>query len=333
MTAGQTYLQLQQEGWSLEQIASRFRIRQDSVRRHIDMAKNGLEGRYFDSAAISLPESSKRSNSYAQVPEDIEILHPAQIAITPAAENVEPPLQVPTDNALVFGDTHFPLHNVVMLQRALWVKQKFFSHIRTLVHGGDAFNFDRFSQHPKNAPMMGAEDQLQIAAQCWRSIATRQWFDDVYVIPGNHDEWLAKAINDDIRVSRLYGMIFDGKNQWPEAEFHFTNLDYLYLGDQWVVGHPASYSGQGGKMPATLGNFYDGRNAISFHNHIVGQSQNQEGTLIGIDAGHMTDPDKHFYSARRFSKFARWNAGFVIISNGYHYHYTERWTDWQSLGC
>lgn len=335
------FIKLRGLGWSNEQIAERANIKPASVRRTINLykqfsgnklsqndrsSKNAQQGVYFKQDAISVANKENNAKTSGKVSVATASFNSIQIAESIA--DVEKPMVVPTNDCVVFGDTHIPMHNVLMLRRAVHIRNTLFPHIRDLLVGGDAHNFDKISDHPKNAPGVATEYELDKSSEVWHDVA--KWFDRLWFIPGNHDERIAKKVNDDISLKRLFGMVFT--DRWPNAEFHFTNLDYAYIGDKWIAGHPDKYSAQPGKKPADLSPFYE-RNAISFHNHIVGAAQDKTGTYIGIDAGHMTDPEKHFYSKRRFNGFTRWRSGFVIISNGFHYQFTDLWTDWERYGC
>jgi hypothetical protein len=300
------YIRLRGLGWSNERIADQFNIQPASVRRTINLykqfnpdlstndsaSKNLIGGPDFEQGGTSLPDLNNDANSGGEVPQIDG--KPGQLSfddihISESIADVEQPLQVPTNDCMVFGDLHVPMHNTLMLRRAIHIRNTCFAHIRHLLVGGDWHNFDRISRHPKNAPGVATEFELQKSSEVGHDIGS--WFDWIGVIPGNHDERFAARLDDDISLKRLFGLVFT--DHWPDAEFHFSNLDYAFIGDKWVAGHPSSYSGQGGKKPAELTDFYQ-RNAISFHNHIVGEAQNKNGNFIGVDAGHMTDPNKHF---------------------------------------
>ncbi len=342
------YFDLQKNGYTRQQIADLHGVKPQSVKRQINRYKRKLVSRFenrpiqsvfsvdLDSTGINTPKSQngrfstvKNVGFHAVVDSDVQPSFDA-ITISPSIGEKFEVMHIPTNDCLVFGDMHIPLHNELMLRRALYVCRRFYPHIRNLAIGGDSLNLDFISAHLKNGPTLSTEAELDTSFKVWHDIDRLDVFDHVYEIPGNHTERVSKSVNDHLQLKRIYGMIFG--NQWPKMQFHFTDLDYAYLGDKWMIGHPERYNGSGGKLPSEMADYHQ-RNVISFHNHIIGESQNKNGKFIGIDCGHMTDPDKHWYTKRRFHKYTRWIAGFVVISNGYHYTYKDGFTDWKALGC
>lgn len=329
-TTAALYKSLLDQGYTIEGIAQERRIKPESVTRILRDA--GFLPAYAykrgetDTGSISVPNAQQTPVQPANSPQ-----RPSDLVTIPKSlSNDEKPLQVPTENVLVFGDMHAPYHNEIMLQRAIYVARKFYPHVRDVVFGGDTFNMDAISIHPKNARSVQLDVELIVGGDVAATILN--CFDRGWIIPGNHDERVAKKLDQPFSTEQLFGAAFAHLRAWPTCELHFSNLDYLYIGEHWIAGHPSKYSGQGGKMPSDLAQFYR-RNTVSFHNHIVGESQSKDGDYIGIDAGHMTDPDKHFYVKRRFNTFTRWRSGFVVISNGYAYRYTDMFTDWSALGA
>lgn len=239
----------------------------------------------------------------------------------------EQPITIPTANCLVIGDLHVPHHNPEMLMRAIYVTRRFHPQVRGVVIGGDLFDFAELSQHPHDQPEAGTAATLRLGGEVMKALF--QHFDWAVIVPGNHDQRLAKKLDKQLDLQLLVNAAMG--RDWPRCKVQVTNLDYCYVQDDWLVGHPSHYSGLGGKTPSELADVW-GRNVISFHNHVVGMSQSKTGQYLGIDAGHMTDPAQHYYQFRRMTKFARWTAGFVVLSNGFPCVYTERWTDWKSLG-
>jgi hypothetical protein len=317
---------------SYEEIASRFGLKSDSIRRMIQReSRESLQKtspRNFDKnpdatlrgagerftlnefhagAALSLNNYSNRETGIPQnayVPQNLV-------------------MQVQSQNALVIGDLHVPYHNRTMLGRALNVCEQYFPHVTDLIIGGDIYDFSALSQHPHNQTEADTESTVKLAGDVLRAIT--QPFERCFIVNGNHDERVAKKLDANWGLELLINASFG--RDWPDCTVYISNLDYLYLNDTWLIGHPSHYSGQGGKTPSDLADLH-ARNVITFHNHVIGWSQSKSGRFVGIDAGHCTVPDYHYYQKRRLTKFARWSSGFVIISNNHFYTFSEQHTDW-----
>jgi hypothetical protein len=151
---------------------------------------------------------------------------------------------------------------------------------------------------------------------------------------GNHDERIGLKLDAPFTFKRVVNAAL-GDN-WPDAQVNVTNLDYVRIDHalperRWIIGHPSAH-GQSGKTPADIADL-EQCNVATGHNHQIGMQQSKSGRYIGVDVGHMTDPNRHYYVRRRLTKYVRWNSGYLVISNGLPHHFTERWTDWAALGC
>jgi hypothetical protein len=252
-----------------------------------------------------------------------------QLPDDPGVSN-EQPLTITNGNVLVLSDLHAPHVSMPMLRRAIYVTKRYFPHIQDVAVIGDSWDFACVSQYSKNGPNEDLDEALEAGARIYRAIGNH--FERIWVCNGNHDERIAKRIDARFTLQRLFNSAFG--QAWPKAAMQITDLDFLYVDGErpWVLGHPSSYSGQGGKTPADLADL-EGCNVATGHNHLVGWSQSKSGKYLGIDIGHMTNADQHYYAARRLSKHTKWNAGFLILDCGHPYDFTERWTDWATLGC
>lgn len=317
------YLQLFLEGWELTKIARVYGVSPDSVRRMIQRAKAEVaeigDSSVLEDPSPDLEMRSRPAKTDGKTPENL-----AAIRIPENAEiQTEVPITIRADNALVLGDLHIPYHNRLMLQRAIYVCRNFYPEVKTVIFGGDTFNFGSLSDHIHNGPEDHSDPSIRVAGGVMRAVM--EYFDQAFICNGNHDERVSKRLNETFRLDLLISAAF-GRN-WPNCEVKTTNLDYLYLGDQWMIVHPSKYSGLGGKTPSEMAELYQ-RNVVSLHNHIIGISQSKTGRFIGVDSGHLTDPEFHYYMKRRATTFTRWNSGFTIISRGYATLFTEAFTDW-----
>lgn len=244
----------------------------------------------------------------------------------PTLPALEAPLAL-SGNALILGDLHSPYFNVELLRRAVALCRLWYPSIDTVLIIGDLFNAGKVSTHPQDGPEIDPQDELAITGNLLRWLG--RFFARVVVVNGNHDERYNKRLNARFGMQALIDASLGA--QRPACEYLGSNLDYALLGERWVAGHPSSFSGLGGKTPSEYADVY-ARNVITGHNHRFGMAPSASGRYIGIDAGHMTRPEAHWYVKRRLNKFARWAAGFVILSNDHAELFTEGFTDWRRYG-
>lgn len=250
-----------------------------------------------------------------------------------AASSIPTPLAIPTPNVLVLSDLHCPYHNRAMLRRALQVTRRHYPHIKDVAIIGDIFNHAQISRHPKDAPEVDLNTEHNITAEVLRAIL--KYFDNAYICMGNHDIRVSRKLEQPYDLAKLiYGAL---GGVLPACKLHVSNLSYLYVDApayerRWMLGHPSKYSGQGGKTPSEIADI-EHVNVVCAHNHRIGRAVSRDGRWEGVDLGHMTDPTQHFYIQSSMNTFPKWSSGFAVISDGYAETFTERFTNWRSLGC
>ncbi len=331
MPSAQTYRDLLKSGWTMNQIADKFEIAPDSVRRSL-------------SRLTQLPSARKTSPRNAVENHDVldtQSENDGISAKSPAGETFtaidipdsrptfdESPFVVNSKNALVIGDLHIPYHNRLMLKRAIYITRTYYPHVTDVIIGGDLYDFASLSHYSHNQKDATANDTVLLAGDVLRALL--RYFKRCFICNGNHDERFAKKLDSQWDLELLINASMG--RDWPDCDIQVTNLDYLYLGDNWIIGHPSNYSGQGGKTPSDYADLYQ-KNVATLHNHVIGMSQSKSGKYIGVDVGHMTQAGMHYYQKRRMTKFTRWNSGFLIVSDDFPYQYTEHWTDWDKFHC
>jgi hypothetical protein len=231
------------------------------------------------------------------------------------------PLIFPDSNAVIIGDLHCPYHNTTMLVRAVTTGRE--RGINRLIVAGDIFDFDSLSTYPHIQTESDPTQTIRIGGDVLRYLFGS--FNETVIIPGNHDERFAKKLDRSWDMELLINAALG--RDWPSGLVYVTDYSYVYLGKDWIVGHPDNYSGQGGQTPSVLADLYQ-RNVVTLHNHVVGMSQSKSGKYLGIDCGHMTDPAYHFYASRRMNKMTRWCSGFVVIEDGFPELFTANWSRW-----
>lgn len=237
------------------------------------------------------------------------------------------PLHIVTDGFLWISDLHCPYHSKIMLDRALTILRTYFPHIGTIIFGGDLFDNAAVSDHPHTGLTANMNQVIDIGGDVLRAImdsCTR-----LVILSGNHDQWVERKLDAPFDLRHLINAAL--KNDRPDCEMIITNLDYVYVNDDYIVGHPSDYSAKGGQTPAFIADAYH-KHVITGHNHVAGYQMSVSGLHWGIDSGSMTNPDDHYYVRRRLSKRAKWTMGFVVVDHGYPYLFNDKMTDWKSLG-
>jgi len=159
--------------------------------------------------------------------------------------------------ALVFSDLHIPAHNNEWLHHI--VQQAIQMKIRRAVLVGDIFDFGHFAKWP-NGSRWNAEEELEdvVAVMAWLA----QYMNEVYLIPGNHDDRFANRIDRQISTSWLLKQT----TLAHQGIFHVVKHHHAYLGQTWLAAHPRTYSRSPGQPALDLAKAYN-RNVAVGHTH------------------------------------------------------------------
>lgn len=112
------------------------------------------------------------------------------------------PLQLRGD-AIIIGDIHVPTTDYDFSKLVTIVAAK--HGIKRLVIGGDVFNMDSFSTYDaivKQPTWIQERDAARILFKEWSD-----WFDEIYVIMGNHDRRLQKWSDGQLDEQDIFGMV------------------------------------------------------------------------------------------------------------------------------
>lgn len=231
----------------------------------------------------------------------------------PAPSLLSPPLIIPYANSLIIGDLHAPYQNNVLLQQAMDLALS--AGVKQMIIAGDLHDFNSLSSLNKGEPTTPAELDISHSRQVLAVAAHN--FERIYVTPGNHDEYWTKKKGGTFQ-DLIYTEVLQGKYG---DQITATNYDYLQLGDDWIIGHLSSYDEEAGKLAARISDLMCKHVAVG-HDHIVGHKHGEKG-YIGISIGAMLTPDRFWYKVRRLNTFPPFALGFLLLIDGWPYHFSE----------
>ncbi len=247
------------------------------------------------------------------------------------------PLTLPLyDKWLYASDWHCPSYSPLMVDRLIRVAKK--KKVTTLVIGGDLTDQPTISKWPKTVPMHSHEECLDSAGALLSLLGDT--FDEVVVLPGNHDDRTSKVKNEYFPLERLLHSCLAGRTM--NAKLTTTDHTFIYLGDEgpdWhtagvVVGHPDFYSSTPAKglVPIAM---IQHRNVIGSHNHIQGLMFSPCGRYWTLDPGCMCDPSNTPYiqRTRGFSKYGSWRQGMVYMQGNVPTLLADGLVNWRDWGA
>lgn len=277
----------------------------------------------FEAAVLGMQGAFKPSAQYSgtagavyTTPKDLPAI-PANVNLIEA-----PPLTLDCTRFIAASDFHAPLHSQEYTRRLLRVAQK--HDVDSLIVQGDVFDFASSSRHPKTEQQASLNQTLRIGGDLL--VALCGVFKHIYLLPGNHDRRVAGKLDEPLQFDMLVHAALRGR---CVDQVTVTDYDYVYVGSEWVIGHPRYYSSTPAKGGADVA-LLQQRNVIGSHNHIFGVMQSKCGKFLSIDPGHMTDASitpYHLQSAG-LSKYGSWRNGFVMVDSGVVKLFTDGLVDW-----
>lgn len=229
-------------------------------------------------------------------------------------------------DAVVIGDVEIPDHDADMLERAMQIGKLF--GIRQLIINGDFMASDGLSAHPPPpkdiAPTPSFDSDKRVAKSIIRALA-RQFF-DITLLEGNHERRLSRFTFGNETVSHMINEFAEDAGIGIRASY-FAHVDLISGGKEWLVCHQKNYSRQPGSVARDIAEIQR-KNVICAHTHHLSESQTKCGQLMAIDGGYCRDEKRTMYKVADITRHPKWNPGFVVIRNGYHYLFSRDKTDW-----
>lgn len=278
------------------------------VEEAISLAEKGLSN-YAVADALGVNEASIRrafrSAGYDRhlIPLDLEERFLVEL---------DKPITVRGD-VLVTADWHIPLYDPAyantMIEKARELE------LRTLIIGGDFFNFDSLSRYEPKQEDAGLERELEEGIEVMRTLQST--FDRIIYIWGNHDARMHKALGMKIAFSSAMSMIFNALGSEAVTKIEFSNLDHCWVDNgetPWYICHPDSYTRvplSGARVLATKYN----ANVITAHSHHCAVGYSIDGNKVVAEIGGLFDRGKTAY-LQRTTTFPTWAQGFSYIKDG-----------------
>ena len=226
-----------------------------------------------------------------------------------------------TGDAITASDWHVPFQSKPLIAYLIKIAEKF--KIKKLIINGDFFNMDSFSSWVnKIRGHDWTQFELRQAAQMFTLLLDT--FETIYITKGNHEDRFIKVVEGQLGMKDIVRMVSDAK---AEKRLIGSDYDYCLLNNSYLVIHPKTYGGQGGKVPAEVAAIKH-KHVISGHNHLWGIQFSKDGKYMGIDQGMAGDPKKIDYHQTSVSTAPAWQNGFTMIKDNYPYLFNLKMTDW-----
>lgn len=225
-------------------------------------------------------------------------------------------------DAIIAGDVHANTINLPIVQKLLAIAVKYLAHPRRFILAGDLMNADAFGGYENIFPLPSFGKELKAARAFLDMILTV--FDEIWIVPGNHDFRVTKKTNNAIQFEDLMRMI---SNDPRIKVSHWGHMVIDTPKGEYRISHGSEYSVNQLVVAEQLALKHD-QNVILWHEHHSAIGLDRFKRRIIVNGGGLFDADSMAYTQLEDNKKPRMANGFVLLRNGYPYVFNDFWTDW-----
>ena len=210
---------------------------------------------------------------------------------------------------MVVGDVHLPTTDYKLAGLMLDTARKI--GIRKLAIVGDLLNVDAYSRY--EAIIEPPPFQVEIKAAVRLVAGWAEWFDDILMVLGNHEERLLKYNSGRMNADWMGKIISSARGVL--RVFPYSQIIIRSGGETWRATHQANYSKIPGRVGSLLAQKYQ-CNIITFHQHHITKQRDTFNRYTVIDGGGLFDDNKMAYVKLKDNTSPVMARGFTVLMNG-----------------
>lgn len=224
-------------------------------------------------------------------------------------------LTVNHDRVMGWNDLHGTAVDIGLLEKTDDIRKEF--DIDTLIIGGDLGNNEAISKHRRRSLRYDANLSLEIQVMTEILEWAADRYQQIYLIPGNHDMWLVEAVDGALSYTDLMKMIIQTDKVRSRVKVSEYDRITLQSGERtWTIPHQAGYSPNPLVVAQKLSERFE-TDIYTTHQHFsAGPVRSKNGKHILMDVGGLFDPNKFAYSNMRTTAGRVMTQGFATIING-----------------
>jgi predicted phosphodiesterase len=209
--------------------------------------------------------------------------------------------QVDTKSAIILSDLHLPHIDRGLVEHIM--ESSRVKNIETLILAGDLLDGQFTGRHKNPAQYVAsATDELKYFQDYLMFF--EQNFQEVVVMPGNHDEWVMDYF--ECSFADLIGFVA------PDVKLTVSEYSYVFVNDNLVIGHLEEWNEVPGYLAWKIGNVYN-RNALVGHDHIRGVYTENKSPIWGASIGASLVSDNIYYKRAAFNSFPAIQCGYAEL--------------------
>ena len=221
---------------------------------------------------------------------------------------LDPPVVLRADRALLLFDVHAPLHDAVWMNRIIALALKW--DVKACAIGGDIVEYSSISYWGR---IHGIEFDHELEAACMIVRAIEANFANKVLIGGNHEWRFVKALK---KARTLQHVLKDFTSEGSRTVTSIRKWFFLESGGvRFRVCHPANYNRIPARNAQALASKYKAH-VIAGHNHLWGMTRDVSDSWYAVDAGCCLDKRRVAWLETEMSNYPQPVQGAVIVVDG-----------------
>lgn len=215
-----------------------------------------------------------------------------------------------TGDWLVISDLHIPLLDMRWFDRAMQTARE--KGLRNVLVAGDLLDGLPASSWPDLVPKYTESMEISQVRSVARYLSEE--FDQVVILPGNHDRRYIKKAG---AYLTFEGLLAGFMRNLPDnvVVTEYDRVEVHSGGQEWVVAHQADYRKKNGAVAQGLIDKFR-KNVIVPHQHFSNFHPDENGFNVGLDIGGLMWIDALAYSNITTSTSREMKNGYATIING-----------------
>lgn len=214
-------------------------------------------------------------------------------------------------DAVVVSDVHAPFTDYTFAEKPNEVGKHY--GVKRLIIAGDLIDAGTQNNFRKKVrpPLLSLD--LDMASRLM--IYWSDWFEEIWFLPGNHDDWVLENEDGNIDINDMYHLL---RGDSLRGKFIVTPYDRITLnssGDIWTIPHQAENNVTSLSVGEKLVNKYR-TNVIVPHQHNHAWGYDRYGHNVIVDIGGLHDENKMAYMTLKTSTRPKFDKSFAVIQDG-----------------
>lgn len=238
--------------------------------------------------------------------------------------------EIRADRLLVIADLHAPYSNYKFIEKLPRIIKR--HGIKQVLIAGDMIDGDS-RHHKSRVRRANMSEQFKAARDVIGYLLGHCGVDEIFMLPGNHDEWLAYDVYGEISVDDTLRLMIPDGLQDRVTPFLYDRVTVTSGSEVWTIPHQAAASVDPLKAGRELSLKFQ-TNMITPHQHLSALGFDKYNRYMIISIGGLHDERMMDYVQLNTTTMYNMNVGVAVLQDGEGILITPdaRQTNWRKYG-